>query len=231
MADEKLQPERVWRRVHRPEEYAGAAARWLAAEIGVPRQVLAPFVPLVKSALSRWEPAAEEVSVLVTDPDGGRVFRTFFSITSYSSHAVYGMAERVLRRLGAGRSRLERDPDTEFAWILIGGVLNDYAGRAGLCEDSTCRLLEFRLRNSDYLTATTWFGNCVEIANLETGRVERLELPELEIRKVVDWSVGYHERRAQRTTRRLEPGKPGYEDYLELAAAYRRVVPADVGDR
>lgn len=214
---------KVWRRAHRPEVYAADAARWMAGETGVPYFALSLFVPLVRTMLSSWEPAADEVSALSESADGTRLLRTFFRITNYSNRAVYGMMEKILKKIGVGKSAMEKRPGTDFAWVLLGGVLNEYGAKAGLCEGSICELLEFRLRNSDYFTATTWYADRVEIANLGTRRVESLELPPGEISKVIDWSVDYHERRRGRGTKRLAPEHPEFNEYLELEVLYKRM--------
>mgnify|MGYP001081754672 CR=1 FL=1 len=67
--------------------------------------------------------------------------------------------------------------------VLLGGVLNDYAGKAGVSRASTNALLEFRLRNSDYRTATTWrraFGRLTPTRTI-SGRSSRNRA----------WSAGY----------------------------------------
>jgi hypothetical protein len=214
---------KVWKRVHRPEEYAADAARWMAGETGAPYFALSLFVPLVRAVLSSWEPAADEFSILSEDGDGALSLRTFFRITNYTDRAVYGMLENVLKKIGVGKSAMRKQPEVDFAWLLLGGVLNEYGAKAGLCEGSICGLLEFRLRNSDYLTATTWYSDRVEIANLKTGRVETLELPPEEIRKVIDWSVDQHEGRGGQGTKRLSAECPEFSEYIELEALYKKI--------
>jgi hypothetical protein len=220
---EKTCAEAVWKRIHSPEEYASDAAKWMAGEMGLPFIVVSPFVPLIKSIFSRWEPAAEEYSALVHDAGGAPIFRTFFKITNYSNHAVYEMMEGVLKRIGVGRSSLKKKPEIDFKWVLLGGVLGEYGVKAGLCEDSICKLLDFRLRNSDYFTATTWFAERVEIANLISESVESLELPPNEIKRVVDWSINFHKTCCGRSTTAVTSGCADYRRYMDLDGIYRGV--------
>jgi len=127
---------RVWRRTHRPEEYASDALSWLATEAGLPPTLALPLRPLAVAILSKWEPAAEETSALLSS-EKGRAFRTFFSITNYSDKAVYSLMEKILRILGIGANKIKSNQDTEFAWVLLGGVLSDYACRAGVSRNNT----------------------------------------------------------------------------------------------
>ncbi len=215
---------RAWYRCHRPEEYAADAAKWLAGEIRVPYLFVSPFVPLVKSMLGNWEPAAEEFTVYYSLPGGTQKLRTFFNITNYSNNKIYGTMESILRRLGVGAEKLKRNPEVDFAWVLLGGVLGDYACRAGISSDSIRKLLDFRLVNSDYLTATTWHTEHVEIVNLATAKVDTLSLPADDIRKVVDWSVRYHENACGTCSMELSESCEQYEELNRLSVKYRDIV-------
>jgi hypothetical protein len=207
---------RVWKKTHRPEEYASDALSWLASESGLPRSLTLPFRPIATAMLSKWEPAADEISALLSS-DNGRVFRTFFSITNYSNKAVYSLMEKMLRMLGIGTKKIESDQDIEFAWILLGGVLADYARRAGVSPETTDVLLDFRLSNSDYLTATTWFHDRVTITNLRTGRNDSLEIPAKDIDLIVDYSIMRHDCGPANAASGI-PGSTAHSEYLEMSS-------------
>ena len=88
--------------------------------------------------------------------------------------------------------------DVDFSWRLLGGVLMDYASKAGVSPETTEALLAFRLRNSDYSTITTWRKAGVEIFNLKTGRCESMGLPAVDVKRIVDWALGFHKKGKQR---------------------------------
>ncbi len=207
---------RVWKKTHWPEEYASDALSWLASEAGLPRALALPLRPLAAAILSKWEPAAEETSALLSF-ENGRAFRTFFSITNYSDKAVYSLMEKMLRILGIGANRIKSNQDAEFAWVLLGGILSDYACRAGVSRETTRSLLDFRLRNSDYLTATTWFHDHVTITNLKTGRNESLYIPSKDISLIVDFSIMQHECGVATAASDI-PDSKAYSEYIELRA-------------
>jgi len=216
--DGLIEPDKVWRRIHRPEYYAPDAAKFLAKEIGIPFIIVKPFIPLARSVLCRWEDAAVETTALYLLPDGDRVLQTFFKITDYSNAAVYAMLEKILKRLGIGARLSEQYGDMDFAWVLLGGVLEEYATSAGVCRRTTRRLNDFRYPLSDYFTATTWYPDRVEITNLDTGAVNSLDIPSRDIRKIIDWSVKFEESICR--TDILEPGTAYFDEYLRLTDIY-----------
>lgn len=223
------QKRRVWRRVHRPEEYAADIAKYLATELKIPYTVMAPFVPLARGVLKRWEDAAVEYTEYISCDQGFVSLRTIFLIHNFSNSAFYGLAERLLCRLGVGRSSGLQCEDTDIAWVLLGGVLNDYAGKAGVSRASTRALLEFRLRNSDYRTATTWYRGRVEIANLATGRVETLELPECDIRRIVAFAIDYHKKKTGGQYMQLNDETHDTLEFQSLMERYREISRAGSG--
>lgn len=210
---------RLWHRVHRPEDYVGDVLKYIAGETGVPAGLLMAAGPIARRMVSSWPAAAMETTEYDVFACGRRRLRTVFRISNYSSRAVFQMAEKALRAMGIGAGAGKGD-ETEFAWVLLGGVLNDYAERAGLRKETTARLLEFRLRNSDYFTMTTWFPECVEIANLDTGRVEYLALPEDDIGRVVDYAVNYLTNIAGRKSRWLRAEDREAGEYAEHLGSY-----------
>lgn len=222
MKTNESEPTRVWRRIHRPEDYAADAARFVAREIRLPFIFIKPFVPIARRILAGWEDAAVETTALYETPGGKRTLRTFFQITDYSNDAIYGMIEKILKRMGVGAG-FSRNDETDFAWVLLGGVLSDYAESAGICRRTARRLNDFRFPLSDYFTATTWEPECVEIANLRTGRVETMCVPACDIDKIVDWAVCFEERISGCKSQNIEPGTAGYEEFMCLDAKYHEM--------
>ncbi len=222
MNNSDFEPVRVWRRIHRPEDYAADAAKFVAREIHIPFIFLKPFVPIARKILAGWDDAAIETTALYETPEGKRTLRTFFLITDYSNDAVYGMIERILKRMGVG-ARLSRNDETDFAWVLLGGVLTDYAESAGVCKRTTRRLNEFRLPLSDYFTATTWETEYVEITNLRTGRVERMYIPARDICTIINWSVNFEEQISCCKSKTIEKGTTEYHEFLKLNAKYHEM--------
>jgi len=222
----ELEPKTVWRRVHRPEEYAADAAKFVAGELHVPFLVVRPFVPLARALLSKWEDAAVETTALYETPEGGRVLRTFFEITDYSGAAVYNFLEKLLKSLGVGADLAGKYGDTDFAWVLLGGVLDDYARRARVCRKTACALIDFRFPLSDYHTATTWYPDRVEIANLRTGRVETLEIRPGEIKRIVDFTINFENNPLCARPAAVAPGSPEYCEFERLAGIYDEILSA-----
>ncbi|MFH1538626.1 MAG: hypothetical protein ABIH66_06685 [bacterium] len=210
----------LWRRVHRPEEYLRDIAKETAKQWGVPFPLFAPFIPPMRRMLKSWEPAAVETTEYSESGDGSRTLRTVFDITNYSNRRVYALVGALQRFFT--RKSSEKVRRAGFEWDILGGVLTDYARRAGLRRDTAVKLLDFRLENSDYLTLTTWYNDRVEIANLKTGRVEELELPPGEIAKVVDWSVRFQRSLCGGKTRALAPGCPEWREYLNILGDYEK---------
>lgn len=224
LIDSEIREQTVWRRTHRPEEYLPDVISYIAGEIGVNRRVLMPLAPVAGGILRRWDDAATEFTEYIFHHDGRRVMRTYFLIRNYSNSAVYAMIEKTLKIIGVGKSvKSGASNGTDFAWVLLGGVLNDYAARAGVSRASTERLLDFRLRNSDYNTVTTWYPECVEIANLVTGRVESLELPSADINRIVDWALEYHQSKFRRHYRRVAPDAEAWPEFLPLRERYEHI--------
>lgn len=221
---------RVWRRTHRPEEYLRDIAKEIARQWGIPFPLFAPFIPPIRALLKTWEPAAAETTEYAESVDGAAILRTLFDITNYSNHRVYGLAaalQRFFSRVDSSNGHSPKVKREGFEWDILGGVLTDYARKAGLNRDSTEKLLAFRLGNSDYLTLTTWRADRVEIANLKTGRVEELELPPCEIEKVVKWSVRFHCRTSVASGRGggrpLAPQDPEWREYNKMLDEYERI--------
>jgi hypothetical protein len=212
----------LWRRVHRPEEYTEDLVRYIARDLGLPPALLMPVAPVGRRIAAGLPAAAVETTQFDVFACGRRRLRTVFQIANYSDRSVYQLVERMLKTVGIGRN-MKADPDIDFTWLLLGGVLNDYAGRAHLHRDATDKLLAFRLRNSDYFTMTTWFPNCVEIANLTTGRVERIELPPEEIAKVVNYSVGVLKNIAGVKSRSLRPESPEMCEFHGFLETYENL--------
>ena len=223
------QARQVWRRVHRPEEYAADVAKFLATELKIPYAIMSPFVPIARRVLHRWEDAAVEYTEYISCEQGFVSFRTIFLIHNFSNSAIYGLAERILCRLGVGRSSNLQCSDTDFAWVLLGGVLNDFAGKAGVSRASTNDLLEFRLRNSDYRTVTTWFRDRVEIANLTTGCVETLALPERDILRVVAFALDFHKKKSRGAYMRLSDETAECVEFRSLMERYQKITGAGSG--
>jgi hypothetical protein len=230
--ESKICEQTVWRRTHRPEEYLADVISYIAGEIGVNRHLLMPLAPVARTILRRWDDAAHEFTEYTFFEDGKRIMRTFFLIHNYSNSVVYAMIEKVLKLIGVGKSGQMRskNSDTDFAWVLLGGVLNDYADRAGVSQASTKALLDFRLRNSDYNTTTTWYPDSVEIANLVSGRVETLAMPVKDINRIVDWGLEYHQSKCHRHYVRVEPDTDPWQDFSPLKERYLQVTEA-VSDR
>lgn len=210
----------IWRRVHRPEDYLADISREVARQWGVPYPLFVPFLPPMRSLLKTWEPAAIETTQYIAREDGTRLMRTLFDITNYSNHRIYGLAETAQRFFSRNGARVKREG---FEWELLGGILNEYAGKAHLRKETTEKLLEFRLRNSDYYTMTLWSTDTVEIANLKTGRVESLELPPGEIAKVVDWSVDFQQRFHRRKKCEMAPGCQEIALFEKAMEKYREI--------
>ena len=218
----------AWKRTHRPEEYLPDVITYIAGEIRVPRKALMPLAPVARGILRRWEDAAREFTEYTFLEDGARIMRTIFLIHNYSNSAVYAMIEKVLKVIGVGggAAAAPSESDTDFAWVLLGGVLNDYAARAGVSRESTQALLNFRLRNSDYRTVTTWYPDCVEIANLETGGVESLPLPPQDIDHIVDWGMEYHTTKYKRHYTRVGESGACADEFNALMERYREITGA-----
>lgn len=225
LIDSEIREKTVWKRTHRPEEYLPDVITYIAGEIGVNRRLLMPLSPVAGGILRRWDDAAQEFTEYTFHRDGRRIMRTFFLIRNYSNSAVYGMIEKVLKIIGVGKSSGmgKNGGDTDFAWVLLGGVLNDYADRAGVSRASTALLLDFRLRNSDYNTVTTWYPDRVEIANLATGRVESLQLPAADINHIVEWGLEYHQTKYRRHYKRVDPDGALWPEFLPLRTRYEQI--------
>lgn len=221
-ADATEEPSKVWRRIHRPEEYAADAAKFIASEIKLPSFIMSPFIPLAARLLKSWDDAAVETTAVYELEDSTKVMRTFFSITDYSNDAFYGLAEKILKKLGVGADLSSKYGETDFAWVLLGGVLNEYANYAGISPATAEKLIAFRMPLSDYFTATTWYPDRVEIANLTSGRVESMEVPPSDIEKIVSWTISFENKLCGAKSIRLAPGNPTYDEYLELENTYSR---------
>lgn len=220
----KIVARRIWRCVHRPETFAADVAKYIASEMKLPGVLMAPFVPMAKAMLRGWEDAAVEYTEYAEYVDGSRTLRSIFLIHNYSNSRVYNLIERCLKLMGVGKCDTLECEEVDFAWRLLGGVLSDYASRAGVTGPTTDRLLDFRLRNSDYETVTTWRASSVEIANLNTGRIESLELPARDIEKIVDWAVNWHRRKKTAGYCELKSGSESYIIFDSLMKKYEGVV-------
>lgn len=218
--DTTAKPIKVWRRIHRPEEYAADAAKFIASELKLPNFLMAPFIPLAARFLKSWEDAAVETTAIYEMSDSTRIMRTFFHITDYSNAAFYSLAEKILKKLGVGADLSTKYGDTDFAWILLGGVLNEYASYAGISPATSEKLIAFRMPLSDYFTATTWFPDRVEIANMTSGRVESMKVPPSDINKIVDWTISFEKKLCGAKSVHIQPGSPLYDEYLLLEKTY-----------
>ena len=227
--EDRITDRAAWRRSHRPEEYIPDVIHYIAREIKMPRALLMPLTPVARGILRRWEDAAQEFTEYIYYEHGRRVMRTVFMIHNYSNSVVYTMMEKALKIIGVGKSSSLQQDDVDFAWVLLGGVLNDYASRAGVTRATIDALLAFRLRNSDYHTVTTWYPDCVEIANLLSGHVETLALPEKDIRRIVDWALEYHRTKCRRHYKRVQPGTDDREEFDALMKRYEQITRAVPG--
>ena len=198
--------------------------RYFARDLKLPQALLMPLSPVARGILKRWEDAAVEYTECVEHEFGGRVLRTIFLIHNYSNSAIYSMAERLLKRIGVGKSAMQGDDDVDFAWVLLGGVLNDFADQAGVSRAATDELLEFRLRNSDYRTVTTWFEDRVEIANLKTGRVENLSLPPGDIDRIVDFALEFHNKKCAVRYEMTDDESADFVEFKSLMERYGQLV-------
>lgn len=213
----------VWRRVHRPEEYVFDVSKFIAREIKIPHALVLPALPIASALLRKWDDAAVEHTQYVVDAEGNRILRTFFKIHNYSNSSVYTLLEDLLQRMGVGRRMRNREPEVDFMWLVLGGVLTDYATCACVSEKSLKTLLDFRLKNSDYLTATTWFHSRVEIANLESGKVDILELPAKDIECIVSWAVDYQMKCCGKKSCEIASGHPECVEFDGLMRKYHEV--------
>ncbi|MEW5945171.1 MAG: hypothetical protein AB1742_03135 [bacterium] len=218
----------MWRRVHRPEEYVDELSRHLAADVRVPYSLIKPLVPAVRRMVSRWEHAAVETTEYFECEKRGRLLRTVFLITDYSDHLVYGVLDKLHRGLLAGRVRKLRGNE-DFQWDLLGGVLVDFGRRAGIGNGTIGELLNFRHANSDFHTMTTWFMDRVEIANFRTGKIESLHLPEKEITRIVDYSVGFQREICGKKSRVVLPEEPAWDEFYALMADYEKMKAGGAG--
>ena len=209
----------LWHYLHHPEEYTADFLRCLAAELHLSPAIFNLMTPLINRILHKWEHAAVETTEYKVHSDGTRLLRTIFTITQYPSYRILAFMEKVLRALGAGRS-IKTPSTKEFGWLLIGGILTDYARRAGVKPSTTQQLLEFRLRNSDHYTLTSWYPDYVEIANLKTAEAERLYLEESEIAKIIDYAVHYQTKIRCKRTRCLSPDCSEWENFYRAIQKY-----------
>jgi hypothetical protein len=207
---------RMWRRVHRPEEYAADMAKFVAVELKLPPAIMIPFVPVARAMMRRWENAGVEYTEHTEFEDGTQKLRTVFLIHNYSNSRIYNLLERCLKMLGVAKRDGLECADVDYSWRLLGGILMDFASRAGVTKQTTQSLLEFRLCNSDYETATTWRTGEVEIANLRTGRVETLELPPPDVEKIVRWAVGFHKSKRGRAYCEISTESPEFQEFEKL---------------
>ncbi len=173
-------------RVHRPEQYTVDLLKYVATEVKVSPGLMVRFAPMANAMLRRWEDAATEYSTFTLKNGKPVSVSTYYNITDYSSNKLFGLFSKLLTLMGVGK-QLAAD-DIDIAFVLLGGVLNAYGSAAGLDNKAIKRLDGFRLKNSDFLTNTRFGDGVVTITNLKTKKVDVLDLPDEDVKKIVKYA-------------------------------------------